>query len=122
MSEAVADTRRNPSTEFLYANKWRIFGVMMIGWAMSLLDIAIVNIAIPTLESEMSTDVATCGPRATVDELMRLMTDRRIRHVPVLDEGGLVGIVSIGDVVKNRIDELEAERSSLAGYITGERA
>jgi EmrB/QacA subfamily drug resistance transporter len=59
MSEAVADTRRNPSTEFLYANKWRIFGVMMIGWAMSLLDIAIVNIAIPTLETEMSTDVAT---------------------------------------------------------------
>jgi EmrB/QacA subfamily drug resistance transporter len=59
VSEAVADTRRNPSTEFLYANKWRIFGVMMIGWAMSLLDIAIVNIAIPTLETEMSTDVAT---------------------------------------------------------------
>jgi len=59
MSEAVADTRQNPSAEFLYANKWRIFGVMMIGWAMSLLDIAIVNIAIPTLETEMSTDVAT---------------------------------------------------------------
>jgi EmrB/QacA subfamily drug resistance transporter len=51
--------RVNPSTEFLYANKWRIFGVMMIGWAMSLLDISIVNISIPELESEMSTDVAT---------------------------------------------------------------
>jgi EmrB/QacA subfamily drug resistance transporter len=58
MSEAT-ETRQNPTTEFLYANKWRIFGVMMIGWAMSLLDIAIVNIAIPTLETEMSTDVAT---------------------------------------------------------------
>ena len=55
----MTDTRVNPSAEFLYANKWRIFGVMMIGWAMSLLDIAIVNIAIPTLETEMSTDVAT---------------------------------------------------------------
>jgi EmrB/QacA subfamily drug resistance transporter len=54
----VTETRRNPSTEFLYANKWRIFGVMMIGWAMSLLDISIVNISIPTLETEMSTDVA----------------------------------------------------------------
>jgi EmrB/QacA subfamily drug resistance transporter len=53
-----AETRSNPSTEFLYANKWRIFGVMMIGWAMSLLDISIVNISIPTLEREMSTDVA----------------------------------------------------------------
>ncbi len=58
MTEAT-ETRTNPSSEFLYANKWRIFGVMMIGWAMSLLDISIVNISIPTLESEMSTDVAT---------------------------------------------------------------
>jgi EmrB/QacA subfamily drug resistance transporter len=54
----ATETRSNPSTEFLYANKWRIFGVMMIGWAMSLLDISIVNISIPTLETEMSTDVA----------------------------------------------------------------
>jgi MFS family permease len=53
------DGRVNPPTEFLYENKWRIFGVMMIGWAMSLLDISIVNISIPELESEMSTDVAT---------------------------------------------------------------
>ena len=53
------DERINPPAEFLYANKWRIFGVMMIGWAMSLLDISIVNISIPELESEMSTDVAT---------------------------------------------------------------
>jgi EmrB/QacA subfamily drug resistance transporter len=53
------DTRRNPTTEFLYAHKWRIFGVMMIGWAMSLLDISIVNITIPELEDRMSTDVAT---------------------------------------------------------------
>jgi EmrB/QacA subfamily drug resistance transporter len=53
------DERVNPPAEFLYANKWRIFGVMMIGWAMSLLDISIVNISIPELESEMSTDVAT---------------------------------------------------------------
>jgi len=53
------ETRRNPTAEFLYAHKWRIFGVMMIGWAMSLLDISIVNITIPELEDRMSTDVAT---------------------------------------------------------------
>ncbi|MEA2363455.1 MAG: hypothetical protein QOD71_2600 [Thermoleophilaceae bacterium] len=58
-AEPAAETRRNPSAEFLYANKWRIFGVMMIGWAMSLLDISIVNISIPKLEEEMSTDVGT---------------------------------------------------------------
>jgi EmrB/QacA subfamily drug resistance transporter len=51
--------RVNPSAEFLHANKWRIFGVMMIGWAMALLDISIVNISIPELQDEMSTDIAT---------------------------------------------------------------
>jgi EmrB/QacA subfamily drug resistance transporter len=55
----VADERRNPPTEFLHANKWRIFGVMMIAWAMTLLDVSIVNIAIPELQDEMSTDVGT---------------------------------------------------------------
>jgi EmrB/QacA subfamily drug resistance transporter len=55
----AGDARRNPTAEFLYANKWRIFGVMMIGWAMSLLDVSIVNITIPELEDQMSTDVAT---------------------------------------------------------------
>jgi len=51
--------RSNPSAEFLYEHKWRIFGVMMIGWAMSMLDISIVNISIPELQDEMSTDVGT---------------------------------------------------------------
>ncbi|HVD55390.1 MAG TPA: MFS transporter, partial [Thermoleophilaceae bacterium] len=51
--------RSNPPAEFLHANKWRIFGVMMIGWAMSLLDVSIVNITIPTLEDELSTDIST---------------------------------------------------------------
>jgi EmrB/QacA subfamily drug resistance transporter len=55
----ATDERRNPAPEFLHANKWRIFGVMMIGWAMTLLDISIVNIAIPELQDEMSTDVGT---------------------------------------------------------------
>jgi EmrB/QacA subfamily drug resistance transporter len=51
--------RQNPSVEFLQEHKWRIFGVMMIGWAMSLLDVSIVNISIPELEDQMSTNVAT---------------------------------------------------------------
>ena len=51
--------RKNPPVEFLQQNKWRIFGVMMIGWAMSLLDVSIVNISIPELEDQMSTTVAT---------------------------------------------------------------
>ncbi|HZC13219.1 MAG TPA: MFS transporter, partial [Thermoleophilaceae bacterium] len=51
--------RKNPPVEFLHAHKWRIFGVMMIGWAMSLLDVSIVNVSIPELQDEMSTDIAT---------------------------------------------------------------
>ena len=58
---------------------------------------------------------------AALGDVERLMTERRFRHVPVIEDGTLHGVVSIGDVVKHRIDELESERSSLAGYITGER-
>jgi len=66
-------------------------------------------------------DVRTTTPDASLEEVERLMTERRFRHVPVVVDGVLRGIVSIGDVVKERIGELETERTSLAGYITGER-
>ncbi|HET6950691.1 MAG TPA: CBS domain-containing protein [Acidimicrobiales bacterium] len=69
----------------------------------------------------MTTDVTTCGARATADELMRTMTERRVRHVPVVEEGRLVGIVSIGDVVKSRIDELQAETETLHEYLSSGR-
>jgi CBS domain-containing protein len=66
----------------------------------------------------MTTDVVTCRCETAVDELMGTMTERRIRHVPVVgDRGELVGIVSIGDLVKSRISELESERDDLVGYI-----
>jgi CBS domain-containing protein len=67
----------------------------------------------------MTGDVTTCSSRATVDEVMRIMTDRRIRHVPVVDADALTGIVSIGDVVKSRITELETEAGTLHEYISG---
>jgi CBS domain-containing protein len=70
--------------------------------------------------SVMSTDVITCSAGDGVDRLMALMTERRIRHLPVVDEGGeLAGIVSIGDVVKSRLTELEHENQALAEYISG---
>ena len=69
----------------------------------------------------MSTDLTTCEPGATVDDLMRTMTDRRIRHIPVLDQGRLAGIVSIGDVVKTRIDELKTEAETLHEYLSSGR-
>lgn len=70
--------------------------------------------------SVMSTDVITCAAGDGVDRLMSLMTERRIRHLPVVDERGhLTGIVSIGDVVKARLSELEHENHALAEYISG---
>ena len=65
----------------------------------------------------MTTDVVTCAPDTPIDEVMASMTRRRIRHLPVLDRGALAGIVSIGDVVKSRIESAEREASQLREYI-----
>lgn len=67
----------------------------------------------------MTGDVLTCGPAETVGELMAEMTSRRVRHFPVVENGRLCGIVSIGDVVKNRLDEVEFEANSLRSFIAG---
>ncbi|GAA4007186.1 CBS domain-containing protein [Allokutzneria multivorans] len=66
----------------------------------------------------MTSRVFTCGPEESVDTLTVQMTERRIRHVPVLDGGALVGIVSIGDVVKSRISQLEQHGEQLQAYIS----
>jgi CBS domain-containing protein len=66
----------------------------------------------------MSTPVTTCSADDDVVLLMTIMTDRRIRHVPVVDEGRLAGIVSIGDVVKSRVDQLEHDRKELLEYVS----
>ncbi len=71
-----------------------------------------------TVSSIMTASVSTCEPNATLEDLARLMTNSRIRHVPVVVDAQLVGIVSIGDVVKSRISELEFERATLQDYIT----
>lgn len=70
-----------------------------------------------TVADLMITDVVTCTGRTDTSELMELMTGRRIRHLPVVDDGALRGIISIGDVVKTRIDELATERRELVDYI-----
>ena len=66
----------------------------------------------------MSDDVYSCSPDDVVDSLMLTMTEHRIRHIPVVSNNTLAGIVSIGDVVKTRLDELEHEREALEQYIT----
>jgi CBS domain-containing protein len=66
----------------------------------------------------MSTEVTSCDEKASVTDLMTLMTSLRIRHLPVVDEGNLTGLISIGDVVKARLDELEQERKELLDYVS----
>jgi CBS domain-containing protein len=72
-----------------------------------------------TVAEVMTRNVITCDPGDSVGELMAEMTNRRIRHLPVVKEGQLRGIVSIGDLVKNRLDEVEFEASSLRTFIAG---
>ena len=71
-----------------------------------------------TVGDIMTAEVTTCAPSTSIDEVMTLMTTGRIRHVPVTAEDSLVGIVSIGDIVKARISHLEWERSALVDYVT----
>jgi CBS domain-containing protein len=65
--------------------------------------------------------VRTVTPQTPIEEVVRMMTEHRVRYAPVATDGGLRGIVSIGDVVKNRIYELESERAALTDYIRGAR-
>lgn len=67
----------------------------------------------------MTQVVYSCAPDDSLEDLMGSMTEHRIRHVPVLVDGRLSGIVSIGDIVKHRLEELQGERDQLTAYITG---
>jgi CBS domain-containing protein len=70
-----------------------------------------------TVATVMTRDVVFAQPHESVDALLERMTDRRIRHLPVVRDGRLAGIVSIGDLVKSKISEVEAEANGLKAYI-----
>jgi CBS domain-containing protein len=72
------------------------------------------------VSQSMTANVISCSETSTLDEIMEIMTQGRFRHVPVIEDGALVGIVSIGDVVKNHIAEVEMEVTAMRGYfVTG---
>lgn len=77
------------------------------------------NPAQAPVSSIMSTDVRTAGPDDSFNDLMATMTRHRVRHIPILEEGRIVGILSIGDAVKHRMDQLEFERDQLSNYVSG---
>jgi CBS domain-containing protein len=76
---------------------------------------ACLNLAVSDL---MTRPVISCAPGDSIDRIMELMTERRIRHLPVMDRDELVGMISIGDVVKQRISEIEHESEALKQYIS----
>ena len=67
----------------------------------------------------MTRDLITCGPNDRAVKVLQVMTDKRFRHMPVMDDGKLIGLVSIGDLVKARLDELGAQAESLKNMIMG---
>jgi CBS domain-containing protein len=71
-------------------------------------------------ETLMTREVQQCSPKDTIAEVMTTMTTQRFRHLPVVEEGKLLGMISIGDVVKQRLDETELEVETLRGYVTGQ--
>lgn len=70
-----------------------------------------------TVAEIMTTEVSTCDPSSDLDEIRLTMTERRIRHVPVVSDDAVVGIVSIGDVVKQSLKQLQFERDQLDSYV-----
>jgi len=71
------------------------------------------------IEDLMTKDVVVCTEATLLNELMTMMTERRIRHVPVVENAKLVGLISIGDVVKARLEELENDKKDLLDYVSG---
>ncbi len=76
-----------------------------------------------TIADNMTRDVVVCTGQATLIEVLELMTNRKFRHMPVVENGSLLGLISIGDIVKYRIAQIEAEREEMRDYIAtaGER-
>ena len=71
------------------------------------------------VEQFMSSDVVTCSPQTSADDVLALMTENRFRHMPVLEEGALIGLISQGDVVFARLQEISMEKDALQGMIMG---
>jgi CBS domain-containing protein len=70
-----------------------------------------------TVSESMTRKVVTCAETETISEIMERMTAGKFRHVPVVEQGRLIGIISIGDVVKSRLEEMERESDALRDYI-----
>lgn len=71
------------------------------------------------VDQHMTTELVTCSRQASADQVLVTMTDKRFRHLPVVENGEMIGLISIGDVVKARLSELKMEKDALEGMIMG---
>lgn len=123
-TQSLADAARLLTQERIGAVVVRNAGGEMIG-ILSERDIvrAVAREGAAVLEHPVATmmtrDVVCCAPQDSVAEVMAMMTERRFRHLPVRSNGKLIGMVSIGDVVKARVEEAEGEAAQLREYIAG---
>jgi CBS domain-containing protein len=119
VSEAVAElSRRSIGALVVSADGVHIEGIVSERDIVRRLDRLGADLLGTSVASIMSAPVHTCTPEDTPDEVMATMTNRRVRHMPVARDGVLCGLVSIGDVVKSRIEALEADHKVLVEYIT----
>ena len=104
---AIVVTDQNQVVEGIISERDIVRGLAKLG----------ANVLDSSADELMTKNVITRGVDAHIDELMQEMTNSRIRHLPIIDDNKLVGVISIGDVVKNRVEELESEGSMLREYI-----
>lgn len=77
------------------------------------------RVADAAIDTLMTRELVSCAPTDKIEEIMTQMTERRIRHLPVMADGALLGIISIGDIVKARLGELESQSEAMQTYIAG---
>ena len=119
VAELVAQLAEHSIGALIVTNRSKIVGIVSERDVVRRLNSDGPDVLTGHVRDLMTSPVTTCAPTDQVDEIAETMTQRRFRHMPVVDGGRLVGVVSIGDVVKNRIRELEQDRSQLEQYVTG---
>ncbi|HET7716688.1 MAG TPA: CBS domain-containing protein [Bauldia sp.] len=117
ISDVVAELAARRIGALVVTERGRVVGIISERDIVKAIGLRGAGILSDPVSSIMTRDVVTCSERETINSVMSRMTHRRFRHLPVIEDGELVGIVSIGDVVKARIEEVEHEADELRSYI-----
>lgn len=117
LSDIVQELATRKIGALVVTERGRVAGIVSERDIVKAIGLRSAEILADPVSSIMTRDVVTCREGETINSVMSRMTRRRFRHMPVVEDGELVGIVSIGDVVKARIEEVEHEADELRSYI-----